>query len=105
FTLRQQWPNYRKRLRAELPNVSSGSKCEILAASRCLPLYPQNRTSLNAVGMSVSCQYLTYTSMLLHVRRWLNQKRLRLDLVHEDDWNSMRCFAFFGKANPCAPVS
>src|SRR5258708_8004192 len=28
-----------------------GSKGEILAASRCFPLYPQNRTSLNAVGM------------------------------------------------------
>jgi hypothetical protein len=33
--------------------------------------------------------------MLLHVRRWLNQKRLCLDLVREDDWNSMRCFAFY----------
>ncbi len=32
-----------------------GSKPEILAACRCFPLYPQDRTSLNAVGMSVSC--------------------------------------------------
>ena len=30
---------------------------------------------------------------------------LRVDLVHEDEWNSMRCFAFYGKGNPCAPVS
>jgi hypothetical protein len=36
------------------PMSQLGSKCEILAVSRCLPLYPQNRTSLNAVGMSVS---------------------------------------------------
>jgi hypothetical protein len=43
--------------------------------------------------------------MLLHVRRWLNQKWLCLDLVHEDDWNSIRCFAFYGTGNPCAPVS
>jgi hypothetical protein len=35
--------------------------------------------------------------MLLHVRRWLNQKRLCLDLVHEDEQNSMRYFAFHGK--------
>jgi hypothetical protein len=33
----------------------------------------------------------------------LNQKRLCVD--HEDEWNSMRCFAFYGKGNPCAPVS
>src|SRR5258705_11308434 len=37
-------------------HVRSGSKPEILAASKCFPLYPQDRTSLNAVGMSVSCQ-------------------------------------------------
>jgi hypothetical protein len=35
--------------------------------------------------------------MLLHVRKWLNQKRLCLDLVHEDERNSMRYFAFHGK--------
>ena len=35
----------------------------------------------------------------------LNQKRLCVDLVHEDEWNSMRCFAFYGKGNLCAPVS
>jgi hypothetical protein len=40
-------------------NVRSGSKGEILAASRCFPLYPQNRTSLNAVGMSETCQQET----------------------------------------------
>jgi hypothetical protein len=27
----------------------------------------------------------------------LNQERLCVDLVHEDEWNSMRCFAFYGK--------
>jgi hypothetical protein len=32
----------------------------------------------------------------------LNQKRLCVDLVHEDEWNSMRCFAFYGTGNPCA---
>jgi hypothetical protein len=35
----------------------------------------------------------------------LNQKRLCVDLVHEDKWNSMRCFAFCGKGDPCTPVS
>src|SRR6478672_6399280 len=25
--------------------------------------------------------------------------------LHEDEWNSMRCFAFYGTGNPCAPVS
>ena len=35
----------------------------------------------------------------------LNQKRLCVDLGHEDEWNSMRCFAFYGTGNPCAPVS
>src|SRR6267378_6396581 len=29
----------------------------------------------------------------------LNQKRLCVDLVHEDEWNSMRCFAFYGTGN------
>src|ERR1700692_2328888 len=43
--------------------------------------------------------------MLLHVRRWLNQKRLCLDLVHEDERNSMRYFAFHGRGNSCASVS
>src|ERR1700687_3237473 len=39
-----------------LPYVRLGSKGEILAASRCFPLWPQQRTSLNRVGMSVRCQ-------------------------------------------------
>src|ERR1700720_3544218 len=34
-----------------------GSKGEILAASRCFPLWPQQRTSLDRVGMSVRCRY------------------------------------------------
>jgi hypothetical protein len=34
-----------------------GSKGEILAASRCFLLWPQQRTSLNSVGMSVRCRY------------------------------------------------
>jgi hypothetical protein len=37
--------------------------------------------------------------MLLHVRRWLNQKRLCLDPVHEDERNSIRSFAFPSKGN------
>ena len=37
-------------------NVGFGAKAEKLNASKCFPLYPQDRTSLNAVGMSVSCQ-------------------------------------------------
>jgi hypothetical protein len=37
--------------------------------------------------------------MLLHVRRWLNQKRLCLDPVHEDERNSMTGFAFPTKGN------
>jgi hypothetical protein len=43
--------------------------------------------------------------MLLPLRRWLNQKRPCLDLVHEDERNSMRYFAFHGKGNSCASVS
>jgi hypothetical protein len=35
----------------------------------------------------------------------LNQKPLCLDLVHEDERNSMRYFAFHGKGNSCASVS
>src|SRR6266403_4415808 len=41
-------------------DVSDGSKGEILAASRCFPLCPQNRTSLNAVGMSEMCHLRTH---------------------------------------------
>jgi hypothetical protein len=36
-------------------DVAFGSKGEILAASRCFPLCPQQPTSLNRVGMSVRC--------------------------------------------------
>jgi len=35
----------------------------------------------------------------------LNQKRRGVDLVHEDEWNSIRFFSFYGECNPCAPVS
>jgi hypothetical protein len=40
-------------------DVRIGSKGEILAKSRCFPLCPQQRTSLNRVGMSVRCQERT----------------------------------------------
>jgi hypothetical protein len=33
-----------------------GSKGEILSPSTCFPLWPQHRTSLNRVGLSVRCQ-------------------------------------------------
>jgi hypothetical protein len=33
------------------------------------------------------------------------RKRLCVNLVHEDERNSMRSFAFYRKRNPCAPVS
>jgi hypothetical protein len=36
-----------------------GSKPEKLDASKCFPLCPRERTSRNAVGMSVSCQHQT----------------------------------------------
>src|SRR5450759_4917777 len=38
-----------------------GSKGEILAKSRCFPLWPQQRTSLNSVGMFVRCHEQTWT--------------------------------------------
>src|ERR1700692_4455443 len=38
---------------------ATGQKGEILAASRCFPLWPQQRTSLNRVGMSVWCRKAT----------------------------------------------
>jgi hypothetical protein len=60
----------------------------------------------NGYDWTKRCPWIAESrSMLLHVRRWLNQKRLCLDLVHEDDWKSMRCFAFYGTGNPCTPVS
>jgi hypothetical protein len=80
-------------------------KSRLRAANFRRPLFLQQRTFIRKTVTSALCQYLTYRSMLLHVRRGLNQKRLCLDLVHEDDWNSMRCFAFYGTGNPCAPVS
>ncbi|MGB8080444.1 MAG: hypothetical protein WCF83_08255, partial [Pseudolabrys sp.] len=40
-------------------DVRVGSKGEILDASRCFPLFTQQRTSLNGVGMSVRCQERT----------------------------------------------
>jgi hypothetical protein len=40
--------------------TQAGSKGEMLAASRCFPLFPQQRTSLNRVGMSVRCQQETH---------------------------------------------
>jgi hypothetical protein len=36
-------------------DVAAGSKPEKLNASICFPLCPRERTSRNAVGMSVSC--------------------------------------------------
>src|SRR5260370_11849085 len=44
------------------PDVRVGSKSEILAASRCFPLYPQDRTSRNTVFISVSCQSQTFAA-------------------------------------------
>jgi hypothetical protein len=50
----------------------------------------------------------TYRSLPLYVRGCRDsaqQERLCVDLVHEDEWNSMRCIAFYGSRKPCAPVS
>jgi hypothetical protein len=44
------------RLRAEI-DVWLGSKPEKLNASKCFPLFTQQRTSPSYFGMSVSCQY------------------------------------------------
>src|SRR5258706_12176577 len=41
------------------PVVCNGSKGEILAASRCFPLFSQQQTSLHAVGMSETCHVWT----------------------------------------------
>jgi len=46
----EKWHPTRMRL-----DVAFGSKGEMLAASRCFPLFTQQRTSLNRVGMSVRC--------------------------------------------------
>jgi hypothetical protein len=40
--------------------VEVPAKGERLAASRCFPLWPQQRTSLNRVGMSEKCQKQTH---------------------------------------------
>src|SRR5258706_8171136 len=48
-------------------HVRDGSKGEILAASRCFPLCPQNRTSLNAVGMSETCQQETHAPQQINI--------------------------------------
>jgi hypothetical protein len=37
-------------------NVRKGSKGEILARSRCFPLYPRKRTQVGHRSMSVLCQ-------------------------------------------------
>src|SRR5882672_7557346 len=42
-----------------MSEVRCGSKGEILAASKCFPLCPRERTSRIAVAMSVSCQQAT----------------------------------------------
>src|SRR5258706_5613140 len=42
------------------PNVRDGSKGEILARSRCFPLYPRKRTHVGHRAMSVSCQRPTF---------------------------------------------
>src|SRR5258705_14002193 len=39
-----------------------GSKGEILARSRCFPLYPRKRTHVGHRAMSVSCQSQTFTT-------------------------------------------
>jgi hypothetical protein len=41
-------------------NVRVGSKGELLAASRCFPLWSQQRTSFNGVDMSVWRQEPTF---------------------------------------------
>jgi hypothetical protein len=33
-----------------------------------------------------------------------NQRYVSISFM-KIEWNSMRCFAFYGKGNPCAPVS
>jgi hypothetical protein len=43
-------------------------KSAALTARRSLPVFPYEQTSAAPVGMSQRCQYLTYRSMLLHVR-------------------------------------
>jgi hypothetical protein len=59
-------------------NVRLGSKDEMLASSRCFPLCPQQRTSLNTAGMSVRCHKETHASQKMaardepqtHLRLW-----------------------------------
>jgi hypothetical protein len=43
--------------------VSFGSKAEKLNASKCFPLFTQQRTSPRYVGMSVSCQLRTSSKL------------------------------------------
>jgi hypothetical protein len=66
---------------------------------------PRKRPACGEAENDAMSQYLTFRSELLHVRRWLNQKRLCVDLVHEDERNSTRCFLSYGTGNACAPVS
>src|SRR6478752_4637746 len=42
---------------AHTQDVRSGSKGEILAASRCFPLYPRKRTQVRHHYMSEKCRY------------------------------------------------
>src|ERR1700686_597634 len=44
--------------------TQAGSEAEILGASRCFPLWPQQRTSLDRVSMSVRCQERPSTELL-----------------------------------------
>jgi hypothetical protein len=44
-----------------------GQKAKILAASRCFPLWPQQRTSLNTAAMSEKCQERKWPNLFDHL--------------------------------------
>src|SRR5258705_1316750 len=81
------------------PDVRVGSKSEILAASRCFPLYPQDRTSRNAVFMSVSCQRQTFAGdPLALLTRRLASPRRRREVIGSPDSSSECVQAAFERA-------
>jgi len=57
-------------------NVSDGSNSEILARSRCFPLYPRKRTYVMRAGMSELCQFKRHRNALFNHLIGTAQQRL-----------------------------
>jgi len=89
-------PSYRPRRALQWPRRLNICFCEIFTDVR----FSTFATVSANTGHTGPCRCMSADGGIL-----LNQKRLCVDLVHEDERNSMRCFVFYGADNPCVPVS